>query len=437
MRVLQSETAATDPFDRQRRIEWWRQDAIERARVMVVGAGALGNEALKNLVLLGFRNILVCDFDTIEISNLSRTVLFRRDDVGRGKAEVAARRAAEIALADEPRIAWLDGDVVWDIGLGVYRKMDVVLGCLDNVEARQAVSRACRLVGTPWVEAGIQGLAGHVSTFRPGDEACYECDLNDAQLALARRRYSCDNVRRSMLAEGRAPTVQIAAALAAAIQVQEAVKLVCGRPVRSAAKLVFFGSSNDFDIVRIRPKSDCPMHAALPQVDELPLSADDTLRAILETVSEPGLSGSGACLDLAGERSFVLRAACRRCGRTLQIGKPAHCIYDRDLVCIEGCRPGASAELDSETPTETETLARFDLETTASRLLDMPLTAIGVPLLHILPVRSISGDYRYYELGADRTKVLPRLEGADDDSRQTATLPSPPSGRGRCKGVNA
>ena len=80
-----------NPFDRQERIEWWSQQKLRDARVLVVGAGAIGNETLKNLALLGVGNILICDMDTISTSNLSRTVLFRKEDTGKKKAETAAR----------------------------------------------------------------------------------------------------------------------------------------------------------------------------------------------------------------------------------------------------------------------------------------------------------------------------------------------------------
>ena len=58
-------------FDRQQRIDWWSQEKLEKAKVMVVGAGAIGNETLKNLALLGIGNIFIVDFDTISTSNLS------------------------------------------------------------------------------------------------------------------------------------------------------------------------------------------------------------------------------------------------------------------------------------------------------------------------------------------------------------------------------
>ncbi|HEV8187910.1 MAG TPA: ThiF family adenylyltransferase, partial [Pyrinomonadaceae bacterium] len=78
-----------DRYDRQRLIPWWEQERLAAARVLVIGAGALGNEILKLLALSGVGHIMIFDMDRIEVSNLSRTVLFNETDAGALKAEVA------------------------------------------------------------------------------------------------------------------------------------------------------------------------------------------------------------------------------------------------------------------------------------------------------------------------------------------------------------
>ena len=69
-------------YSRLKLIKWWDQDKLAQVKVMVVGCGALGNEVLKNLALLGVGHILLVDFDKIEISNLSRSILFQASDQG-------------------------------------------------------------------------------------------------------------------------------------------------------------------------------------------------------------------------------------------------------------------------------------------------------------------------------------------------------------------
>ena len=85
-----------DRYDRLRLIQWWDQRRIANAKIMVVGAGALGNEVLKNLALLGLGEIHIVDFDSVQTSNLSRSVLFREKHTGKSKAAVAAEMAGEL-----------------------------------------------------------------------------------------------------------------------------------------------------------------------------------------------------------------------------------------------------------------------------------------------------------------------------------------------------
>src|SRR5271169_5741011 len=97
MVTIQKSELHEDRYSRLRLIPWWDQEKIAACRVLVIGAGALGNEILKNLALLGFRKIVVVDLDKIEESNLSRTILYRASDIGEYKAVAAARAGSSIA----------------------------------------------------------------------------------------------------------------------------------------------------------------------------------------------------------------------------------------------------------------------------------------------------------------------------------------------------
>src|SRR5215470_16794432 len=120
--------APDDRFARFRLIGWWDQARLAAAHVLVIGAGALGNEIIKNLALLGAGRVLVADRDNIELSNLSRSVLFRETDCGRGKAAVATERARELFPA--MLLHSFSGNIVYDVGLGVYRWADVIVAGL-------------------------------------------------------------------------------------------------------------------------------------------------------------------------------------------------------------------------------------------------------------------------------------------------------------------
>ena len=78
----------TDRYARHHLIDWWDQERLASARVMVVGAGAIGNEVIKNLALLGVGNLWIVDFDTVDVTNLTRSVLFREADIEIGRAHV-------------------------------------------------------------------------------------------------------------------------------------------------------------------------------------------------------------------------------------------------------------------------------------------------------------------------------------------------------------
>ena len=188
-------------------------------------AGALGNEVLKNLTLFGVGHLTVVDFDTVEPSNLTRSVLFRRADAdaGREKVAVVAERIREI----NPTVSVLPllGDICHDVGLGLLRRMDVVVGCVDNRWARYCLNRLCMRAGVPWVDGGIDGLEGTARVFIPGKN-CYACNLGPEALKELSYRLSCSSVIRRNEAAGRVPTTPVIASIIGAVEAQEAVKLL-------------------------------------------------------------------------------------------------------------------------------------------------------------------------------------------------------------------
>ena len=101
-----------------------------------------------------------------------------------------ARARAQPGRRDRPAAV---GDVRLRAGLGVFGAVDVVLGGLDNREARLYVNQACWKTATPWVDGAIEGLMGVMRVFVPPDSACYECTMSerDHELLAARRRARC------------------------------------------------------------------------------------------------------------------------------------------------------------------------------------------------------------------------------------------------------
>ena len=201
------------------------QDKLAEAHVMVVGCGALGNEVLKNLVLMGVRHIVAVDFDLVEMGNLSRSILFRKADAEahRLKTDVVAERLQE--LNPDVEVRTICGDIAYDVGLGVIRGMDVVIGCVDSRWARYCINRLCMRAGVPWVDGGIYELEGTVRVFKPGVN-CYACSLGDEGKRELQRRMPCSGIIRRHEEAGSAPTTSLIASVIGAIQVQEALKLI-------------------------------------------------------------------------------------------------------------------------------------------------------------------------------------------------------------------
>ena len=202
-----------------------RQNLVSAAHVMVVGCGALGNEVLKNLVLMGVTHIVAVDFDIVEMGNLTRSVLFTRSDAERKrtKVEVVAERVHD--MNPNINIQTICGDIAYDVGLGLIRQMDVVIGCVDSRWARFCINRYCMRAGIPWVDGGIDGLEGTVRVFAPGKN-CYACNLGPEGLKDLARRMPCSGIIRRQEQRGSAPTTSIIASIIGAIEVQEALKIM-------------------------------------------------------------------------------------------------------------------------------------------------------------------------------------------------------------------
>jgi adenylyltransferase/sulfurtransferase len=370
-----------DRYARLRLIPWWRQDRLASARVFVVGAGALGNEVLKNLALLGVGTVFVIDLDEVEPSNLSRSVLFRTEDGGRAKAEVAAQRAREI----NPDVAIIPirGDVITDVGLGLFADSDVVIGCLDNREARLWVNRQCWKVGTPWVDAGIQEIQGVVKVFVPPDSACYECAMTERDYQLLNLRYSCPLLRRDQILEGKVPTAPTIASMMAALEVQEALKLIHGLPVAAGSAMVFNGVSNQFYTTRLPFRDDCLSHETYPDPVELSIGSANTVAELFEAARRT-LSGP---LTLALERDLVTAIDCPRCGWHMEVLRPRTRVAMAEAICPacrEQGRPAIASAIEEDSPLTARTLA-----------------AVGIPPYDIVRVDGET-ESAFFLLAADR-----------------------------------
>jgi molybdopterin/thiamine biosynthesis adenylyltransferase len=355
-------------FARLEAIEWWDQALLARSRVLVIGAGALGNEVIKNLALLGIGHLAIADQDHVELSNLSRSVLFREADEGRPKADCAAAAAQRIFPAIH--VHSLVGNVLADLGLGWFRWADIVIGAVDNREARVFVNSACARVSRPWVDGGIEVLHGVVRGFAPPATACYECTMSQVDWDLLNKRRSCSLLARRALANRGTPTTPTTASIIAAIQVQEVVKHLHGRPALLGSGFFYDGAEHNSYRVNYPVSPDCPWHESAATIVAAPqFEARTPLRQIWAE-SEERLGGVDA-IDFA--REIVERLDCPKCGQRREIFLAAEKVRTDQLSCAQ-C--GGEA-----TPVFFHSVARGSL------LLDRTLAELGLPAWDVVWAR--------------------------------------------------
>lgn len=249
-----------DRYARLKTINWWDQNVLKNANILVIGCGALGNEIVKNLTMLGVGNIFVVDMDVVEKSNLTRSVLFRKEDEGKPKAETICKRANDIN--DEVSVRYFNGNV-FELGLDEFRKMDIVICGLDSRETRLFVNQSCWKVNRPWIDGAIEVLNGVARMFIPPEGACYECTMSENDYLLLNKRKSCMLLGLDEIHQGKIPTTPTVASIIAGIQVQEAVKFLHRRDdmlLLDGKGFVFNGGTNESYIVEYQRREDCPSH---------------------------------------------------------------------------------------------------------------------------------------------------------------------------------
>ncbi len=375
-----------DRFSRFELIGWWDQTKLSNARALVIGAGALGNELLKNLALLGVGNIVVADLDVIENSNLSRSVLYRAEDCGQNKAEVAAKRTAEIYpnLKIQP---W-HGNVVHDLGHGIYRWADIILGGLDNREARVSMNLNAARAEKVWIDGAIERLDGVARVFDPATGPCYECTMSEVDWKMLEAKRSCALLSRDEMDQGKVPTTPTTSSVIAGIQVQEAVKLLHGVSSLSGQGFVFDGTNHQSYTVTYTQRDDCPSHDPFEPVEVIDWSvAQTTAGDFLERVR----SDVGADAVIEVNNDLLESLYCPECNTTETLLSSLGSVSEARGKCPQ-CQANRVPRL-------------YHTIDHSSSVLDKTLAELGVPLWDVIGGRD-GTQQRYYEFAGDRNAVL-------------------------------
>ena len=376
-----------DRYSRLRLIPWWDQEKIHAAKVLVVGAGALGNEILKNLALLGFHNIVIIDLDSIETSNLSRAILFRSNQIGRSKAETVAEAYRD--LLPGAAVRPLTANVMQDCGLGLFAWADIILAGLDNREARLWINRCAWKTNRPWIDGAIEGINGVARVFLPGQAPCYECTLGETDWAILDRRMSCNLLLLETTTEGRVPTTPTISSIIAGIQVQEAVKLLHGMPTLASKGYIFEGLHHTSYITNYTENPDCLSHYIFENVVQIPEpSSAITLGQLCKRAADD-LASNQVVIEFS--RDIIQKLVCPNCGQEEEFFVPVGAIqYDRGRCPRDGHMRVV------------HTLSGYRGE---PELTNRRLDQLGLPLFDALTARSQDAEISYYMAG-DAEAVL-------------------------------
>ncbi len=303
----------------------FRRDRTARLRTVVVGAGALGNEVIKNLALLGVGNLCIVDRDHVEPSNLTRSILFCTSDIEyhfsqkTPKAELAAKRVKEIN--PEVNVECFTGEIA-DFGLGRLRRSDVVFSCLDNELARVELSWACNRLNKPLVDGGlglINSSSGLVS-LQPGSHGpCYLC-----RKGTERRRQLLDELygrddpcwveARRQEEQGLVSTTPLMASLIGALQVEIGLRH-CFEGNQECRKGQSYRLEThpqpDLELLEFGRSPNCPLHQPVSYVQQVIEITEHLWRDWTPAELFREL-GEGAC-HLSFDWPRTMRACCRAC----------------------------------------------------------------------------------------------------------------------------
>ncbi len=259
----------TDQWDRQRRIKGWNQKAVQSARCAVLGAGALGNEVVKNLVQLGVEEITIVDYDKVVAANLNRCVFFSHTDaeVAADKAKVLAREAARINPS--ARITPISKKIE-ELEEGFFGKFNFVLCCLDNLGARLHAN-SHSYGKTILIDGGTTGFSGKVQSVR-SPSACLECAVSSSDYHLLWKKYSCTGEMLEFV-DPKMPAVATTTSVIAGLQVNEFVKLAHKLAEGDDGKFAFpttdlvgkyyfyNGLTGESKVFSLQKRSNCPVHS--------------------------------------------------------------------------------------------------------------------------------------------------------------------------------
>lgn len=220
------------------------QDKLLKSNVVVIGAGGLASPALTYLACAGVGTITIVDYDTVADTNLNRQFLYKEKEIGKQKAKIA--QEVLNGLNSNIRIKSIPEKVDEKNINHIIDGADVVIDCVDNVETRLIVNRACLQMNISLVEGGVNGFYGFV--FCIGREyACLEC-----------LGYENTKMKKP------SPALGAVVGVIGSLQAVECIKILLGMDgVLYGKMLNYDGLNGNFEIIDIQKNDNCIVHSSL------------------------------------------------------------------------------------------------------------------------------------------------------------------------------
>ena len=272
-----------DRYSRQQLIPGWNQETLSDSTVVLVGVGAIGSYVGTILASSGIGKLIIIDFDTIEISNLNRQLIYRDNDVGKSKSEVAATRLKELNSTIEIEFYHKKME---EVSVSVYEKADVIISCLDTFLGRRWINSMAVRVKKPLVTGGMFAFLGNAQVIIPYETACFECQplVPEEELAQACTPFGEERKkeREEKEIEPPLPAVATLSSIIAGIMAQEALKLILGIGDYLQNYLFYDGLNNATTIIELVRSEECPTCGDLYKLEQIEFVAhtDETVQEL-------------------------------------------------------------------------------------------------------------------------------------------------------------
>ena len=156
-------------------------EKLRDMKVLLVGAGGIGCELLKDLILLEIGEIHIVDLDTIDLSNLNRQFLFRKRDIKQPKSNTAMKAVQR--FSNSKLVSYQNNIMDTEkFPLSWFDQFSIIYNALDNLAARRYVNKMCQFTNKPLIESGTSGFDGYIQPIFPSVTECFDCTTKELSL---------------------------------------------------------------------------------------------------------------------------------------------------------------------------------------------------------------------------------------------------------------